>query len=1052
LLVLSARTPTALNAAAQNLVTHFHRRREDNLADIAYTLQVGRQEFAYRQAVVSKTCEEAIECLPCLPLGQIRQGMEDEKGPAVLFLFPGQGTQFVGMGKEIYEEDKLFRHVVDQCCEKLKPFMGIDLRELLYPPESKSEWARKKLQETAITQPAIFVIEYALARLWMQWGIRPQAMLGHSIGEYAAACLAGVIDEDDALRLISLRGRLIQEQPSGSMLVVALSEEECLSELQPGLWLAAANGQRQCVLSGTHEAIEALQKRLESRSVYCHRLQVSHAFHSGMMEPLLKRFAEEVQGIRLGKPCLRYVSSLSGDWMLDQAAIDPQYWVRHLRHTVRFAAGIKTLFDDIPNCVFLEVGPGENLARLVCEESSHHEEVVVASSMPRTASSEGGMAALLRAAGRLWTAGAKLQWHQFHQDEKRSRVPLPVYPFERKHYSISESLGQCKAAANAARTKRPDPADWFYLPVWKQAPFAQAGRQLRGEEWLIFVDDGELGKTLVDLIVAAGHRVLLVKRGEQRVFHQDVFTINPGAREDYVAFVMELKRRKRMPHKILHLWSNPDRKDASKSGLPADVGCLSLLLFSQSLEAQNLSSPIRLIAITADAHQVTGNEDLSPSAASVLGACLVISQEFPNLQCRCIDISIPDFYSPLGSKCQLALIKDFTSDHPDFLTAYRSGQRWVRTFEQIHLQVGCKPSRLREGGVYLITGGLGKIGLKVAEYLSEKVKAKLVLVSRTKLPAQENWEEYLRSHISNTKAYCTLEKLSTLRKLGSEIIVASADVSKIKDVLRVIDETHARFGSIHGVFHAAGHTDPKVTGLRVLQTALAAEPLDFMMFFSSLSAVLGGIGFSAYAAANVFMDSYSYYWRQQGLCPCMSLNWDGWDFAEANGRFSAGNKLAPPILPEEGIQVLNSILYADETYSQVVVSTTDLFKRITEWVEPPHRYKTAPRISALHTVDRAVVTSEYVAPQNSLEEAVAEIWEEMLGISELGIYDNFIQLGGHSLLGMRICTRIRALFEINFTVEHLYESPTIAGITEFITKTLINGLDANQIDGLIKHL
>ena len=485
-------------------------------------------------------------------------------------------------------------------------------------------------------------------------------------------------------------------------------------------------------------------------------------------------------------------------------ATDPGYWVRHLRQTVRFDTGIRTVLQDVANCVFVEVGPGESLGVLMrAEVSRQKKKVPVASSLGRAGAEEGEIGSLLKAAGELWTAGARVQWGELHGGERRLRVALPTYPFERKRYWISDDSTPRKAAETAEPIKQTDIADWFYVPVWKQAPFLSGGEQGQGQDWLIFLDEEGMGESLAEQITAAGNRAVAVRRGEELIVEENAYTINPEVEEHYGELVADLGRRKRIPQRILHLWSmlgSGRRGEPSLSWVDGS-GFMSLQFLVQSLGVQHITNPIQLTVLSADAHVVTGDETVSPAAASVLGICLVIPQEYPNLQCRAIDVRLSEKYGHLKSGLLMA---DIMSPPLDFLTAYRGGQRWVRTFEKVRLpDTGSRATRLRMGGVYLITGGLGNIGLEVAEYLVRNAKAKLVLMGRTKFPAAEEWEEYLRSSDKDSEMYRKVEKLSRLRKQGAEIMVAAADVSRLEEVRQVMSEAQERFGRIDGVFHAA---------------------------------------------------------------------------------------------------------------------------------------------------------------------------------------------------------------------------------------------------------
>jgi phthiocerol/phenolphthiocerol synthesis type-I polyketide synthase E len=342
LLLLSAKTDSALETATTHLIAHLKQYPELNLADVAYTYQVGRSALTHRRMLVCETLEDALYALKTHdPKRVLSQPLKRDKAPTVVFMFPGQGAQYVNMGLALYQTESVFRKHIDHCAQWLKPHLGLDLRTLLYPTPLQN--AEELNFQTAITQPALFVIEYALAQLWQSWGIQPKAMIGHSIGEYVAACLAGVLTLEEALQLVAARGRLIQSLPAGAMLAVPLPEKAIRPLLNNNLDLAALNGPAQSVVSGTFEAIDQLATQLAEQDIECQRLHTSHAFHSEMMSPILNAFLEQVQTISLKPPKIPFISNVTGTWISDQQATDPKYWIQHLRQTVRFVDGLQTI-------------------------------------------------------------------------------------------------------------------------------------------------------------------------------------------------------------------------------------------------------------------------------------------------------------------------------------------------------------------------------------------------------------------------------------------------------------------------------------------------------------------------------------------------------------------------------------------------------------------------------------------------------------------------------------------------------------------------------------
>ncbi|MET8046927.1 amino acid adenylation domain-containing protein [Streptosporangium sp. NPDC005286] len=437
LLVLSARTPSALDAVTERLGDHLRDHPEVSLASAATTLRLGRRELSHRRTLVSIDRKAAVEALTSKDSRGLRSGAGQTRERGVAFVFPGQGSQYPAMGAGLYRRGGVFRATVDLCSEILRPHLGLDLRDVLYAGDGST------LRQTWLTQPALFVTEYALARHLMEWGVRPDAMAGHSIGEYVAACLSGVFSVEDALRLVTARGRLVQDLPSGAMLAVPLPETEVRWLLDEELSLAAVNGPVLCVVAGPHSAVAALEERLSRRGVTCRQLRTSHAFHSSMLDPVLDAFAAEVGRVSLQPPRLPYLSNVTGSWVTAEEATDPAFWVRHLRETVRFADCARILLEE--GHAVAEVGPGRTLAAFLRHRDggqadrqeggqARGQANVVVTLMRHPVDDADDFAHMLDGVGRLWLAGVPIDWTRFPAGGPR--VPLPTYPFERKRHWV----------------------------------------------------------------------------------------------------------------------------------------------------------------------------------------------------------------------------------------------------------------------------------------------------------------------------------------------------------------------------------------------------------------------------------------------------------------------------------------------------------------------------------------------------------------------------------------------------------------------------------------
>jgi amino acid adenylation domain-containing protein len=543
LLTLSARTAEALRSLSLALARVLER-RDLPLADVAFTLHVGRRGLAHRRSIVCGTRESAVHELRTEAATSPAVGQ-----PFCSFMFTGQGSQSIGMFGELYREEPSFRADVDSCCEQLVAHLGCDLRDVLFGTGDEA-LRTHELQQTRLAQPALFAMEYALARLWMRWGVMPDAMIGHSIGEYVAACLSGVLSLDAALRVVAARGRLMQALPPGGMLAVVIPEQDLLALLPADLSVAAVNGPALCVVSGPDAALARFEGVLERRGMSGRRLRTSHAFHSAMMDPMLGELEALLRTETLAPPAIPFVSNVSGTWITDEEATSPAYWTRHVRAAVRFADGVGLLASQ-PSSVLLEVGPGEVLATLARQQRVSPAPTVIASQPRRSDTSD--VAAMLAALGRLWTAGVKVDWQEFHREERRHRVLLPTYPFERERYWIER-----KTAPDPLVPRRLDPVDWLFVPSWKPAPssarLVRAAAD-RAQRWLFFADEAGLAARIAGRVRDLGHRAVMVSAGSGFARPAaDAFEIDPGSADDYRMLVEALNASGGPPDVVAHAW------------------------------------------------------------------------------------------------------------------------------------------------------------------------------------------------------------------------------------------------------------------------------------------------------------------------------------------------------------------------------------------------------------------------------------------------------------------------------------------------------------------
>ena len=903
LLALSAKTVSALERASQNLRSHLQENPGLRLQDVTYTLQAGRKRFAHRRVFAAANTEEACRLLSGAEANRVFTGQSPASASGVVFMFSGQGSQYVNMGRELYETEPIFRAQLDICAERLTPDLGLDLRTLLYPPQQEAVAAEQRLSRTRFTQPALFSIEYALAQWWMAHGIAPAAIVGHSIGEYVAACLAGVFSLEDGLHLSAIRGRLMDDMPSGSMLAVSAAASTL--SIPQELAVAAINGPEQCVLSGPTDAIQNYARELEKRKIVCRLLHTSHAFHSAMMDPMLEAFHDHLAKVTLRAPEIPYLSNVSGTWITAAEATDPFYWTRHLRNTVRFSDCLAELFSD-PARVFLEVGPGQALTSLARQHPGRPKSSKVLPSMRHPQEQVSDAMFLLNTVGQLWIAGQSIDWTVLHSGESTQRVPLPTYPFERQRYWI-EPGGNLLAGKGSVAAPRADAATvepWFHQRVWKKVSATKISPPDHAI-WLVFSDDTGLGVEVSKQLKAAGHEVLQVAAGAKyKRAGTGSYVIRPGVREDYDHLFADIARHEHAPKKILHLWPVIGSAAGRSLGRTSDrtldrtldLSFYSLLFLAQALGDQDLGA-VEILSVSNGLQSVSGEAIAEPARAALLGPVRVIPKEFPGTVCRHIDLDLEIEY--LGNAASTIILEGSSRDEASSV-AYRKTQRWVESFEPANLRVQPSGTRLKEKGVYLITGGLGGIGLLVAEHLARSVHARLVLVGRTPLPLAS--EVPIEAPDGTSGSLRKIGKVRELESAGAEVLTIAADVTDRQQMEQAVEMALQRFGGIDGVIHAAGLIEdgplqiksresaarvlaPKIQGTlvlqEVLQQALAGRKLDFWLLFSSISSLVPPPGQVDYAAANAFLDAFAL--SQTGQ-PVTAVNWGMWAGVGMAGR------------------------------------------------------------------------------------------------------------------------------------------------------------------------
>jgi acyl transferase domain-containing protein/acyl carrier protein len=914
LILLSAKTPDALDKMSQNLALYLKENPALNLADVAYTLQVGRYPFKYRKMSVSASLEEAAARLKGAEAEKTGTGFFKEEKRPVIFMFPGQGSQYVEMGIGLYRTFPLFRQEMDRCFEILHGIKGPGLKEILYPPDNSDSFDtsdKSGIHRTENTQPLLFIFEYALAKLLMAWGIEPEAMIGHSIGEYVAACLAGVFSLAEALKLVHLRGELMQGLPPGSMLSVPLPEETVIPLLNDDISLAAVNSSSLCVLSGPAGAMAALAESLKKKSVESRYLHTSHAFHSQMMDPILETFKREVSQLALKPPQRPYISNVTGRWIPPEEAVDPNYWATQLRQPIRFADGAGQLFNR-ENALFLEVGPGKTLGTFVRQHAAKqpHHMVLGLVRHPQEESADDFF--LLNQVGQLWVSGGSVKWADPQAPGKHLRLHLPTYPFDSLPYRLEPGPLTWNIDGKHRDTislpGRNNPMDrWFYIPSWRRTalpagvtPAAASGDPLV----LIFTDDRGFAEKLAAAIRGEKDaEPILVKRGTAFTpLGEKTYTVNPKNSGDYDLLLDALTPKSSTPPavslRVLHCW-NVTGHNIEQPGLAAAEdtlyqGFFSLLFLVQALGRRDSRWPVEISVFSDSMQDVAGETVSDPLKSTLLGPLKVAPLEYHNLTCRSIDFVLPPPGSPREDELIRQLSAEWLSRDRDPVVAFRGPHRLVPTFEPVRLEEKPGvPPLIKAGGIYLLTGGLGGIGLALAQHLAQITPLTLVLAARSPFPPEDQWDRWLETHHETDPLRLKIEKLIRLKESGVKLAVLKVDVTDHAAMLEAVSRIRRRFGPLNGVIHCAGLPGAgvvqlksqsmaeevlaaKVKGTLVLDAIFKDTPLDFLVLSSSINAVVPMPGQVDYTAANAFLDAYAQHRANSGAGLTVSIDWERW--------------------------------------------------------------------------------------------------------------------------------------------------------------------------------
>lgn len=1056
LIVLSANTKSALKTQTERFSDFLRENSDADFADIAYTLKVGKRSLSYRKYFPAFCINDAIRILDGDISGErvLSSVKISHRKINTVFMFSGQGAQYVNMGLELYKTYRVFREEADRCFNILYAQNGFDLKSIMYP-SGDYESAFRRLNEIDIIQPAVFILEYALSKLMLHWGIIPDILFGYSFGEVAAACIAGVFSLEDALEIVNTRGKLMRSTSDGMMLSVPLKAE--LISLEDGITIAIDNGSS-CVVSGTKQAIQDFNNKMKQQKIFCVPVNFFHGARSHLMEPVLDEFLQVLQGISFHEPRYPMISGITGKLLDNNEVIKPSYWVRQLRETVMFAKGINWLLNE-QDSIFIELGPGRDLTVLVnslINNIGNKNRRAFAVDLVRIQGKEvSDVFFILNRLGKLWQKGVKIDWNNYYVNEKRRRITLPTNPFEGKPYwpksDTKYSFVNNKPAEKPVLCKEPLVDNWFYVPSWKSMPLLRFDKDSQIQNtYLIFHESQfDLENEIVSCLRCRGAKVVTVKPGNSFLRNEEEdFFINPIEYDDYVCLFEELKIMKMLPDRIIDLWPVRDNSSFGSDLVEGfknaqELGFYSLLKIVKAMEQCSINNKTEINIITYNLHKIIGDEHIIPENATLLSTAKIISQEYLHINCRCIDIHEDSRHGKKAEILAQELEGEFSLPACDRIVAYRGKQRWIQVFEPVKIEQNLSNSCLKKQGTYLITGGLGDIGFNLAKHLIKIYNAKIVLFGRSDFSATDRADNV---NEEDNK----LNRLKALNDLGGTVLYYPCDISDTGQITTIVGEVEEKLGSFNGIIHAAGvlgkpstikyitkeiceeQFRAKVYGLIALAKVFQERKLDFCLMTSSLSNVLGGLGDTSYAAANIYMDYFVQTQRYKGQHNWLSVNWETWFFEkEQKNNSNLGiSRIVYSMKVEEGIDTFERIMSCLKV-NNILVSAGNFQKRMNMWIELDEIQSNTEDETASKTV-KLKSNYNYAQPNSHNEKTLVAIWEKILNVVKIGVKDDFFELGGDSLKAINMISRVCKETGMHIPLSDFFNNPTIEGISGII--------------------
>ncbi|TRX33013.1 SDR family NAD(P)-dependent oxidoreductase [Flavobacterium sp. ZT3R18] len=1018
LLVLSSKTESSLNNYLDKLANFLAKEENLNLSDMCYTYQAGRQSFENRIALSFKDKNELQQKLE--EIVKQKKTFAKVKGlqNTIIFMFPGQGSQYVDMSKDLYLSNSIYREYMDSGFELLKKLTNQDFKKILYPGNNNEGY---NINDTCFAQPIIFLVEYSLAKLLINYGIVPKYMIGHSIGEYTAACISGLFTFEQALKLVVKRGGLMHRLPKGSMISVPMNELQAQSFLNEEISLAAINGPEQIVFSGGDHAIQELIEKLTEKDISYIRLHTSHAFHSSMQESILKEFDNEFKSVEFNNIQIPFISNLTGDFIKNEEAISSEYWTNQLRNTVNFSKGISNFLSD-NNLVFIEVGAGSSLSSLIRQQKTEKKFTTV-DILRSVKIIENDEKYFLEKLGLLWTYGVSIKWQELYKNEDRYRISLPTYAFDKLMYQTEIDVEKLFNIVNQKMLNDLDNS--FYFPSWKRSVLNQKSTS-DSRIFLVFSDNSDCSKKIIEEILCTNNSVIEVSIGMSYFKHSSTkFSIDPSDIRDYNQLFQDVESEGLNISDIIYLWGLNIKSSEIK--LVEENLEFNLIYFclGRIIKVWGKGVDKNIFVFTNLLHSVLGNENINYVHSLLLGLIKVMPLENQIIGAN-IDIDLSD----VDEKLIRDIVSEFLNNdlQSERIISYRLGQRWVQEFQKGTQDLTKKEtSFVKKQGTYLITGGLGNLGFSISKHLINKHQANVILLGRKSL-----------NEINENNLY--EKRFKELKSINNNVVYLNVDISNIDEFKEELSVNKAMFDDINGIIHLAGNVDSndlefientsfkktismlaaKVKGVECLYEVFKNHDLDFIWMSSSLAATFGGISFGAYAAANCYLDYFTF--CKSGKLKCVQL-------PKINFEESLVDKQQNILSVDEVIEVFEKSLNIKSS-NVIYVSKEDIPLKLNRMFSIQSEALKSKQI--FEKIERPVLQSEYQSPQTDIERRLKVIFEDFFEILDIGVTDDFFELGGDSLRAMVILKKINKEFNIEISISDFFSNKNIQGTANLI--------------------